>query len=253
VAGRGAWPSNGLGGTLSSSGTGPGRFYRLPATGTNYIGKATPTDVNMRAVKGAVVAYQNALSARLGISLTPDGVLGPITASAIEQFQTKIKVTVDGVIGPETSKRLVCPDMQSVVWTERLKYPGLRQITPQIVCGTIQHESAFDAGAVGAIDDNDIGIAQINGPAWPDYTEAERLDPKVGFKFIYDYYRRAVNDDRINTIEDAIASYNLGVGGASRWISQGRPEEYYPPNNVNPRYVWNYIDSIKGGCAIAPR
>jgi soluble lytic murein transglycosylase-like protein len=124
-----------------------------------------------------------------------------------------------------------------------------------IVCGIISSESGWDAGAVGAVDDNDLGLAQINGPSHTEYSEAQRLDPLVAFPFVFNYLRESLDYVSIVTIDDAIASYNLGVGGATKWIKAGRPDEWDPSGrlpsdpNYSPRQVRKYINNIKTACA----
>ncbi len=250
MSGRGSWSN--IGGTFNYYGTLPGPYYRTPAAGTRYIGSWAPADVNERAVVGAVKAYQQALVDR-GIALGVDGIFGPTTRDAVVKFQQARGITVDGIIGRTTSKMLLCPDLQSIIKAKIAQYPSLSFITPQIVCGEVSQESAWDAGAVGYSDPNDIGIAQINGNAWP-YTEEQRLDPKFAFAFIFDYFKTSINDSRINTVDDMIISYNLGVGGAARWASQGRPVEYYVSSTATtPRYPWSYINNVKTACKLPPR
>jgi soluble lytic murein transglycosylase-like protein len=123
---------------------------------------------------------------------------------------------------------------------------GNSRITPKIVSGTVNHESMWDAGAVGYLDDSDLGLAQINGTAHPDLSRVERLNPLVAFDFVVRYYENALSQ-LDNNVRDAIASYNLGIGGARRWISQGRPQWYTPEGASRARNVWQYIDSILAG------
>jgi hypothetical protein len=68
----------------------------------------------------------------------------------------------------------------------------------------------------------------------------------VAFNFVIDYMNNAIrNFDGV--VRDAIASYNLGSGGARDWISQGRPEWYTPKGQTKARNVWAYIDSVLKG------
>jgi hypothetical protein len=248
LSGRGAWSN--IGGTLSVDGTKPGVYYRTPATGTNWIGKnIDETDQNQRAVKAAVKAYQAALNRRISTNLLLDGVLGPVTSGAISNFQAKAGEYVDGVIGPKTSKSLLLPDLQKAVRNYQTAYPGHLEITWVIVCGVITNESGWDAGAVGYVDDEDLGLAQINGPSHEQYTEAQRLDPLVAFPFVFNYLRESLDYVSIVTIDDAIASYNLGVGGASSWIKAGRPDIWKPTPTSAPRDVRGYINRIKTACS----
>lgn len=250
MSGRGAWNKAGVGGTLSVDGTKPGLYYRTPATGTNWIGKdIDTTDQNQRAVKAAVKAYQAALNRRISTNLLLDGVLGPVTSQAISNFQNKVGEYVDGVLGPKTSKALLMPDLEKTVRNYRTAYPGHDEITATIVCGVISNESAWDAGAVGYVDDEDLGLAQINGPSHTQYTEGQRLDPMVAFPFVFNYLRESLDYVSIVTIDDAIASYNLGIGGATKWIKAGRPDIWKPTETSAPRDVRGYINRIKTACA----
>lgn len=239
---------------MSIKGDKPGVFYRTPATGTNYIGKSiVETDPNQRAVRGAVKAYQAALNRRLGTKLATDGAFGPVTGNALIDFQRASGEYVDGVLGPKTSRSLLLADIQKSVRNYQAAYPGHTAITAVIVSGVINQESGWDAGAVGFVDSNDLGLAQINGPAHAQYTEAQRLDPMVAFPFVFNYLRESLDTATIVTIDDAIASYNLGTGGAGSWIKAGRPDFYDPSGRkpgdpkYNPRNVRAYINKIKAG------
>lgn len=239
MTGRGAWPVAGTGGTKKfKDASKPGPYY-FEGSGE---GIAANRDDNERAVHLAVKAYQRALRRRLGIDLNATGVYGPKTVEAVKAFQEQHdNLTVWGGIGPDTSKALLHPDIAGVVLGA-----DNNQITVDIVSGTIQTESMWDAGAVGFQDSHDLGLAQINGPAHPNLSVPERFQPLVAYEFIVDYYENAL-DQLNNNIRDAIASYNLGIGGARRWISQGRPEWYTPAGASRPRNVAAYIDKILAG------
>jgi hypothetical protein len=92
----------------------------------------------------------------------------------------------------------------------------------------------------------DIGLAQINGEAHPDMNERERLSPTFSFNFIISYLLNAMQ--RLDgNLDHAIASYNLGITGAKRWLAAGSPEMYTPPGSV-PRNVPAYITRIRNAC-----
>jgi peptidoglycan hydrolase-like protein with peptidoglycan-binding domain len=176
--------------------------------------------------------------------IVTDGLFGPQTEDAIYAFQEAHEDetgTPWGGVGPDTSKALLYPDLTRIV--KSYENP---KITPAIVSGTIRHESNWDAGAVGYIDDRDVGLAQINAEAHPDWTVAERLSPLPCFEFVTEYYIYALGQLNGN-IRDAIASYNLGVGGARTWIRAGRPDSWTPAGSTTPRDVKGYIDSILKG------
>lgn len=235
MSGRGAWPVAGTGGTKAyKDADRPGPYY--------FIGSGTfARNPNEVAVRAAVKAYQRALNRRLGgDNLVIDGRFGAVTSAAVTRFQKKNPdVGIWGGIGPDTSKALLLPDLLKVVEDEGFDYPN-------IVSGTIKTESLWDAGAVGFLDESDLGLAQINGTAHPEYSVAERLSPRVAFKFVIAYYENAFNqlgDD----LDLVVASYNLGIGGARSWDRAGRPDEWTPSGATRPRNVRAYIDNILAG------
>lgn len=234
MTGRGAWPANGLGGTKKyKDSTRPGPYY--------YLGSGGPSDdPNENAVYHAVRAYQKALNNRLGIDLKIDGVFGPATSQAVTRFQRRHpEVGIWGGIGPDTSRALLYPTMVAVVNKQGFKYPNL-------VSGTIKTESYWDAGAVGYLDETDVGLAQINAQSHPEWSTAERLKPKRCFKFIIHYFNNAFNQLG-NDLDLVVSSYNLGIGGARVWDRAGRPDIYTPPGADRPRNVRKYIDNIVAG------
>jgi soluble lytic murein transglycosylase-like protein len=142
-------------------------------------------------------------------------------------------------VGPETSQALFSPDIKA-----RCKKLGWAD--PAVVCGVIKNESNFDPGAVGFVDDSDLGLAQINGPAHPDSSEGERLQPIYSIDFVIGYLANATKALRDEDL--AIASYNLGLGGARTWDKAGRPNPYAPAPGAPARDVEAYIQRIKTAC-----
>lgn len=236
--GRGAWNARGVGGTKKyKDETKPGPYYYL---GTGY----SDTNADEHAVRRAVVAYQAALNNALKLNLTLDGKLGPVTSRAITRYQVKHESQVGtpwGGIGPETSYVLLYPHAKAAA-----KASSNKLITTKLVTGTVRHESLFDAGAVGYSDPTDYGLAQINGTAHPDLSIDDRLTPSVAFKFVVDYYTNALSK-LDNNLRDAVASYNLGIGGTRSWIKAGRPNDWQPSANSSVRHPNAYIDSILKG------
>jgi hypothetical protein len=240
--GRSAWPKAGTGGTLEWNGKTPGRYYCLAAPGMPLVGSGgwKSRDGNERAVHGAVLAIQRALRRRLDIDLKVTGVYDVATRNAASAFRTSIGQDSWGGIGPFTAKELWLPELQALCHRR-----GIDQW--QVVCGVVQNESAWDPGAVGYIKPVDIGLAQINGEAHPDMSERERLSPTFSFNFVISYLLNAMQ--RLDgNLDHAIASYNLGITGARRWLAAGAPEMYTPPGSV-PRNVLAYIERIKNACS----
>jgi len=249
--GRGAWNNSGAGGTKAYKSTKPGPYYYL---GSGELDPTTNQD-NF-AVHHAVKAYQRALNRRLGKgTVKVTGKFDQATSDAVTTFQNKHKdfVTPWGGIGEDSSFLLLYPDLISEV-----EASGKPPLTPVVVSGIIRHESSWDAGAVGFVDPEDLGLAQINGPSHPDLDAIERFRPKIAFDFVTNYMNNALthfknskgNDQafqRYGVLGDAVASYNLGLGGADRWISQGRPQFYTPAGTTTPRNVWSYIDAVLAG------
>jgi peptidoglycan hydrolase-like protein with peptidoglycan-binding domain len=245
LAGRGAWSA--IGGTLNYEGDGRGPYYRLATGSMPQVGSEV-VDNNSRAVHGAVKAYQKALNRRLGAgSAKADGIFGAQTERAVKRFQSSVGETADGVIGPNTSKALLWPDLRRKVNNLRKKYPAAELVTPVLVCGFVQHESGWDAGAVGFQDEDDVGLAQINADAHPEMSFEERLAPIPCFEFIFMYIRNALRELGGNIV-DAIVSYNLGLGGARTWIRAGRPDIYTPPGSTTPRDMKHYYQNIRNVC-----
>lgn len=242
MAGRGAWNVSGAGGTKKyKDATKPGPYYYL-GTGTAPEGRRRNADEY--AVYRAVIAYQRALNRALGTKLLLDGLLGPKTSEALTKFQTANQAktgTPWGGVGPDTSEALLTPYAVDAV-----KAGSDDRVTLKMVTGTVRHESLWDAGAVGYTDPDDLGLAQINKKAHPDYTNVQRLTPSFAMQFIVDYYTNALNALAGN-IDDAVASYNLGIGGARSWIAAGRPDTWSPSAGSAPRDVRGYIDSILKG------
>jgi hypothetical protein len=205
--GRGAWNNAGLGGTKKyKDSTKPGPYYFI-GTGKNI----DVLDPNQYAVRGAVKAYQNALNREFDSNLTVDGWFGEATSREIFEFQRVNEAqtgTPWGGIGPDTSRALLYPQLRRVHKRRAKEY-----VPVTIVSGTVRHESAWDAGAVGFIDPRDVGLGQINAQAHPEWSVDERLVPILTYQFIIDRYNADVPYFKGN-VRDAVAAYNLGRGGA---------------------------------------
>lgn len=243
--GRGAWPKTGQGGTVEWDGRTPGRYYTLAATGMPLVGSGgwQSRSGDERAVHGAVLAIQRALNLRIKAGLEVNGRFDRPTRDAASRFRRSIGQDGWGGFGRFTAKSLWLPELQALCHQR-----GIEQW--EVVCGVVQNESGWDPGAVGYVKPVDIGLAQINGSAHPDMSEQERLSPTFAFNFVISYLLNAMKALDGN-LDHAIASYNLGVTGARRWIAAGSPEIYTPPGSV-PRNVPAYIDRIRSACVESP-
>lgn len=249
--GRGAWSRTGRGGTLRlSSTTGttvPGPFYMLERSDDPYQriglrtfcqrldGRSVTQDYN--AVFHGVVGIQMLLNDALNKTMNCDGVFGPVTDAAVKDYQKSAKLVSDGIVGIKTMSNLMYPLV--------LKVANKYNEAWQPIFGILQSESGWDPAAIGGIDPNDTGLAQINLIAHPQVSFAQALCPSFATNFVASYFRNAL--DQLNGNEnDAIASYNLGIGGTRMWISDGRPDVWTPPwSNSGPRKVAEYIAKIR--------
>lgn len=234
-----AWPSNGAGGTLNASGNEPGPYYVLATAEVSAVGSAgfAAPDILHRAVAYGVRSIQRALNRQLGgAPFRADGVFGEKTSEATKTFQRKRNLTADGVVGPQTARALFTPVVRRLA-TVRVPACALE--------GQVQNESGFDPGAVGYVDDRDLGLMQINGRWHPEFDESERFSPIVAVDYAIELYNNALSALGGN-LEDAVAAYNLGIGGARTWIEHGRPDviDYYE----RPVEIRAYIDRILSGC-----
>jgi peptidoglycan hydrolase-like protein with peptidoglycan-binding domain len=238
--GRGAWPSDGRGGTRKNPTT-PGKHYLL-AQGFDTVGiaavlrfldgQAIPLDE--LAVNKGVLAIQRLVNACEGVSakVPEDGLFGAKTDAGVREVQRLGSVPADGVVGPTTMKTLLLlPIMKAAAgrW--------------QAVYGLLQNEGGWDPGAVGYIDSNDLGLAQVNLIAHPTVTVEQAFDPFWAIGFINGYLANAEKYLAGNA-RDSILSYNLGIGGTRQWIAAGRPRLWTPPWSKVERDTTAYVDRI---------
>ena len=241
--GRGAWPGNGAGGTLRADGTGPGRYYRTGAgqpslgiPGRSADRDGTECSINEYAVWRAAMGVQTELRDR-GFSLTVDGIWGPGTDAAVKKFQVAQGLTADGVFGPMSARAMFEPIARKLCTAVDSAHA---QMLTRVVIGTITWESGWDPGAVGS-DPNDVGLGQINGPANPTLSLNERLSPKTALPWITRFCSGNLTYFRYD-LDAGIAAYNLGRGGASKWVAAGKPNTFLV--NGKPRDVRRYINEI---------
>lgn len=243
--GRGAWPSDGRGGTLSNPTT-PGKYYML-GEGWNTVGihavlrfldGQSNIPFDEIAVHNGVKGIQSLLNACDGIKnkVTVDGVFGKQTDTAVRELQKIGSLPINGVVGPATMKTLMLLPI--------VKDSATKNISWEAVYGLLAFEGGWDPGAVGYVDSNDLGLAQVNTKAHPTVTVTRAYDPFWAIGFIENYLINA-RTYLGNNIRDMVASYNLGIGGARQWIAAGRPDVVWQPSwSTTPRKPNEYIDKI---------
>lgn len=230
--GRGAWSSTG--GTLSDDGTKPGPYYRAPAgamqmpgiVGYRAVQSSGTCDINSYAVHLAVKGIQRELGAE------EDGLFGPATGAALKTWQGTKGLAADAIFGQASAKAMFVPIARSIA-----AGVSTNPIVAKLTVAHVGFESNWDPGAVGYVEPRDLGLGQINGPSHSDLTPQFRLTPRysLGFvaHFVLDNLEAMLWNER-----DAIAAYNLGVGGARSWVKAGRPDVW---NDIK---VKQYIDGV---------
>lgn len=222
IHGRGAWASTG--GTLSGDGTRPGAYYRSPAgaalmpgiVGYRAVRGNTPVDVNSYAVYMAIKSIQR----ELGVD--EDGLFGPGTGAALKTWQGHHGLEQDGVFGRTSSRAM----FRSIAADMATKVDSSATVLSKLTLAHVGFESDWDPGAVGYVQSADLGLGQINGPAHPDLTPEYRLTPRMALPWVVGFVLDNLESMLWNE-RDAIAAYNLGVGGAEAWIAAGRPAVFH--------------------------
>lgn len=241
--GRGAWSSKGVGGTLKDNNN-PGPYYMYTNRTLAQIGAVAyfnrdagrPTELNFLATYHGVVGIQTLLNSQ-HFPCPVTGVFTSETDAAVKVAQRTLGLVADGKVGQTTMKTLLKP---LVVSTAKKSM----NIDPQPIWGILANEGAFDPGAVGFYDSNDLGLAQINILAHPEVTISQAFCPSYSVQFVADKIAAGISE--FHDVELAIAAYNLGIGGTKQWIAAGRPDIWTPPWADKPRNVRKYIDNILG-------
>jgi len=240
--GRGAWPSDGRGGTLKNSTT-PGKYYMLgQGWGTPGLSAVLrfidgqPVPLDELAVHHGVKTIQRLLNecTGLGVTVKVDGIFGASTDAAVRKLQKIGSIKQDGIVGQSTMKTLLFLPV-----TKRSKTDD----EWHAVWGILTFEGGWDPGAVGYADKNDLGLAQVNTVAHPTVTIEQAFDHNWAIDFIYNYLYNAGKYLGDN-IRDQVASYNLGIGGTRQWIAAGRPDVWLPSWSTIERKPNEYIDRI---------
>lgn len=233
--GRGGWSAKGEGGTLNLDGTGRGPYYRAPAEGSTMprigsrVAKAIRSSsrveqisINDYAVYRGTMAVQNRL-ANLGYQIDIDGVWGPGTDGTVKDWQGKQGLVADGIYGPATARAMWEPVLAHEVNRRHAFFGFLDSTVVSMLAGHASHESGWDPGAVGYVNPRDLGLYQVNLDAHDDITEKEATDPVSMAAWAFDFVVGNLNYTGWN-VNDAIACYNAGRGGAESWVRDGRPE-----------------------------
>ena len=221
--GRGAWTS--VGGLLSVDGRSRGPYYRAPSDGSFA---RMPGATTVMAIRNNVTVDVNTYAVYMGvracqrqIGVVDDGVWGSNTDAAAKRWQAQMGYALvgvaDGVIGPRSTKGMFLPDVNKACGSNNdLRYA---------VVGHMGHESGWDPAAVGMSTPDDLGLGQINGVYHPEMSPAARLTPEQAIPWMVSFVQG--NLEALGNLDDGIAAYLLGIGGARSWVRAGRPQIFY--------------------------
>lgn len=229
--GRGAWSGN----ALNLKGTAEGPYFRAPASGVaaDRLGykaavaarstKVVDISINDYAIYKAVIAIQAELR-RKGFQTDVDGIWGPATDGMIKEWQDSIGIRADGIYGQQTAHSMWSPVIDEEVAKRNVFFPHLDLIIEPIMKATCTLESNWDIAAVGVTTPQDTGLCQINLTSHPDFSVDKGLNPRMAIRKQFDIIKENL-DFSGWVVDDAIACYNVGRGGAQAWINAGRPAD----------------------------
>lgn len=253
--GRGAWPSSGIGGTLSADGKAYGRYYRkkffkkgydskvLVPGRIAYIAVSTeqPVSINDYAVYKAIQGFQR------WVGTPATGLYEAATKDAVVEWQIRKGLVADGIFGPATARTLIEP----IIRSEANKIDSEHPILGALGVGFCSWESGFDLGAVGGTSPEDLGLFQINGPSHPSMSVDARLTPILAIRYGLELIESNLAEFEFD-VDAGIAAYNLGKAGARQWIAAGRPDVWTRVVDGVEKTVdvRRYINEIKKGAGL---
>lgn len=140
-------------------------------------------------------------------------VIGDAADKAIRAFQNAHDLVADGIVGPFTAEALFRKRSALL--------ESAKSIPAGYLCRLKTQESGNDPAAVGDVDPDDHGLIQINLRIHPDVTLAQATDPS--YCLPWGAQDLAAAFASFHDWPTALASYNVGLGGARRWLSAGKP------------------------------
>jgi putative peptidoglycan binding protein len=139
----------------------------------------------------------------------------------VRAFQDKQGLIVDGILGPATGRALLQQRTFSVV-ANMWRPPGLLDQCLRDTRGIIQHESAYDVGAIGYVDSGDRGCTQVHvyTSSGPSINLSQAIRPALAIPRLVAQLVRLTHD---YDADAAVVSWNCGEGGAQWWYENGKP------------------------------
>lgn len=142
-------------------------------------------------------------------------VYGDSVRNRVKDFQASKGLTVDGQVGSKTSLEL----FRKRVVAEEQNY----NLPSGTIGKKLKLESLYDPVAVGSVDPDDTGIAQINVRIHDSVSIDEAFDPAFAIDWAAKYVSSQRRDigERANIIKAARAAYNIGQVYATAWMLSG--------------------------------
>lgn len=147
---------------------------------------------------------------------------GSSVANSVKDFQKAKGLVVDGQVGAKTAKELFRKRINAIEDDHDLPRGTLGK--------KISLESAFDPVALGGVDPDDTGIAQINLRIHSSVSKAQAYDPAFALGWAARYVRSQYEgiEDQLDIMKAARASYNIGQTYARQWLLAGFPDSGGP-------------------------
>lgn len=147
-----------------------------------------------------------------GRMILDNPVLGDAAVRQVVEFQRSRGLADDGVIGPHTGRELLKKRIADWAYGYRV---------PQIdLDGIVRHESGYDLGAIGYVDHDDRGVTQKHIYAGGSVNLSQAIRPALALPRLAAQLQRVALEWDEDT---AVASWNVGEGGAEWWYSEGKP------------------------------
>ena len=175
-----------------------------------------------------------------GIDLTVTH-FGATVEKRLKEFQASRLITpVDGKAGMKTLMEL----FRKRVQTTETKY----ELSSGSIGKLLKLESGYDPVALGYVDPDDTGIAQINLRIHSSISVAQAYDPAFAIDWTGRYLSGQYDAiaSRANVMKAARAAYNVGNGNAYNWMMDGFPPSGGPLLNGEDVYTraTRYIELI---------
>jgi hypothetical protein len=155
--------------------------------------------------------YELAHNGFQGEMILDSPLLGDAADHQIRLFQASRALIVDGQAGPRTLAALLAGRCAFAESGARLPAGTIYQI--------VGHESSFDLGAIGSVDYLDRGCTQKHLFAGGSVNLSQAIRPALAIPRLASQLARIRDAFDLDT---AVASWNVGEGGAEWWFKQGK-------------------------------